>query len=143
MVTRALVAAEAYRLRGDSTAARTGFESVATLLSADRTHPDDPIAHIGRGMAVASLGRRAETLREVRWLERFEAQRQDHHDSGPAYWRARMLARVGESDAALRVIERLLAGPSLFSVHELRINPDFDPIRGDSRYQALIRKYGG
>jgi hypothetical protein len=54
-----------------------------------------------------------------------------------------MLARVGESDAALRVIERLLAGPSLFSVHELRINPDFDPIRGDSRYQALIRKYGG
>jgi TolB-like protein/DNA-binding SARP family transcriptional activator/Flp pilus assembly protein TadD len=143
MVTRALVAAEAYRLRGDSTAARTGFESVATLLSADRTHPDDPIAHIGRGMAVASLGRRAETLREVRWLEGFEAQRQDHHDSGPAYWRARMLARVGESDAALRVIERLLAGPSLFSVHELRINPDFDPIRGDSRYQALIRKYGG
>jgi hypothetical protein len=39
------------------------------------------------------------------------------------------------------VIERLLAGPSLFSVHELRLNPDFDPIRSDSRYQALVGKY--
>jgi hypothetical protein len=82
-------------------------------------------------------------LREVRWLERFEARRQDRHDSGPAYWRARMLARLGETDAALPLIERLLAGPSLFSVHELRLNPDFDLIRSDSRYPALVQKYGG
>jgi TolB-like protein/DNA-binding SARP family transcriptional activator/Flp pilus assembly protein TadD len=142
IVTRALVAAEAYRLRGDTSAARAGFESVATLLAEDRTHPDDPVAHIGRGMALASLGRRSATLREVGWLERFEAQRQDRHDSGPAYWRARILARIGETDPALSLIERLLAGPSLFSVHELRLNPDFDPLRSDPRYQALLRKYG-
>jgi tetratricopeptide (TPR) repeat protein len=138
VVTRALVAAEAYRLRGDSSATRAGFESVATLLAEDRTHPDDPIAHIGRGMALASLGRREATMREVRWLERFEGARQDRHDSGPTYWRARMLARVGETEAALTLIDRLLAGPSLFSVHELRLNPDFDLIRGDSHYQALV-----
>jgi TolB-like protein/DNA-binding SARP family transcriptional activator len=143
LVTRALVEAEAHRLRGDTARARAGFESVATLLAEDRTHADDPIAHIGRGMALASFGHRAGTLREVRWLERFEARRQDRHDSGPAYWRARMLARLGETDAALPLIERLLAGPSLFSVHELRLNPDFDLIRSDSRYPALVQKYGG
>lgn len=141
VVTRAFVAAEAYRLRGDSAAARAGFESIATLLAEDRTHPDDPVAHIGRGMSLASLGRRSGTLREVRWLERFEAARQDRHDSGPTYWRARMLARVGETDAALTLIERLLAGPSLFSVHELRLNPDFDLIRSDPRYQVLLGRY--
>ena len=65
VVTRAFVAAEAYRLRGDSAAARHGFESIATLLAEDRTHPDDPVAHIGRGMSLASLGRRSGTLREV------------------------------------------------------------------------------
>jgi hypothetical protein len=37
----------------------------------------------------------------------------------------------------------VLAGPSLFSVHELRLSPDFDLIRDNSRYQALVRRYGG
>jgi hypothetical protein len=55
------------------------------------------------------------------------------------YWRARILARLDETDEALDVIERLLAGPSLFSVHELRISPDFDSLRGNPRYQALLR----
>jgi Flp pilus assembly protein TadD len=139
VVTRALVTAEAHRLRGDTAAARAGFAAVAAMLVEDRTPPDDPVARIGRGIALASLGRRAEALREVRWLERFEAARQDRHDSGPAYWRARILARLGETEEALDVIERLLAGPSLFSVHELRISPDFDSLRGNPRYQALLR----
>ena len=54
-----------------------------------------------------------------------------------------MLARVGETDAALTEIERLLAGPSLFSVHELRLNPDFDLIRGHPRYRTLLAGYSG
>ena len=45
------------------------------------------------------------------------------------------------SEPALNLIERLLAGPSLFSVHELRLNPDFDLLRSDPRCQALLRKY--
>jgi hypothetical protein len=45
---------------------------------------------------------------------------------------------VGETDAALDLIERLLAGPSLFSVHELLINPDFDSLRRIPRYRALV-----
>lgn len=77
-------------------------------------------------------------MREVRWLERFEAGRQDRYDSGPAYWRARLLALVGETEAALDLIERLLSGPSLFSVHELRLSPDFDPLRESPRYRALV-----
>ena len=52
-----------------------------------------------------------------------------------------MLALVGETDAALDLIERMLAGPSLFSVHELRINPDFDRLRAQPRYRALLEKY--
>jgi hypothetical protein len=29
----------------------------------------------------------------------------------------------------------------LFSVHELRLNPEFDTLRHNSRYQALVGKY--
>ncbi len=43
--------------------------------------------------------------------------------------------------AALAVLERLLARPSLFSVHELRVNPDFDALRGHPRYRALLARY--
>jgi hypothetical protein len=54
-----------------------------------------------------------------------------------------MLARLGETGPALTVIGRLLAGPSLFSVHELRLSPDFDLLRTDPRYEALVRRYTG
>ena len=35
----------------------------------------------------------------------------------------------------------MLALPSLFSVHELRINPDFDPLREHPRYRELLVRY--
>ena len=41
------------------------------------------------------------------------------------------------------LIERLLLRPSLFSVHEPRLNPHFDPIRGDPRHGARVERYGG
>jgi hypothetical protein len=49
----------------------------------------------------------------------------------------RRLERLDADD----LIERLLAGPSLFSVHELRISPDFDALRREPRYRALLDRY--
>lgn len=54
---------------------------------------------------------------------------------------ARMLAGIGDVDAALDEIERLLAGPSDLSVHVLRLDPSWDLIRNDPRFQALLVKY--
>jgi hypothetical protein len=46
------------------------------------------------------------------------------------------------SSAALDEIERLLAGPSWLSVHTLRLDPRWDPIRNHPRFTALLKKYG-
>jgi hypothetical protein len=51
------------------------------------------------------------------------------------------LAQLGETGKALGEIGQLLARPGTFSVHELRLAPEFDSIRDDPRYLALLRKY--
>jgi hypothetical protein len=48
---------------------------------------------------------------------------------------------LGEADSALAAIERLLAGTSRVTVHTLRLDAAWDPIRSDARFQALLVRY--
>jgi tetratricopeptide (TPR) repeat protein len=139
----ALVAGWAHRLKGDERAMRSAFTSgLAVLDSAAKYLPDDPRVHASRGMALAGLGRRSEALREAEWLRRSEVYRRDALD-GPSYRedRARILAQVGESAAALEEVERLLAGPSWTSATMLRLDPHWDSLRDHPRFKALLVKY--
>jgi hypothetical protein len=80
-------------------------------------------------------------LREVGWLERFDDYPGNHWGGGTAYDRAVIMAKLGETSKALDEIEQVLTRPGWASVHALRLNPDFDRIRNDPRYLALLRKY--
>jgi len=144
-VTRgALDAAWAHELRGDHAAARAAFDSARVRLDSRLSElPDDWLLHAERGLALAGLGRRDEALREAGWLQRSVLYREDAFD-GPelADARARILAQAGDDEAALDEIERLLAGPSKLTVHTLRLDPVWDPIRGHPRFKALLVRYG-
>ncbi len=134
--------ARAQSLRGDTAAARLYFDSVVVLLNLkERAHPDEFRQHGLRGFALAALGRRAEALREVNWLERFDDYPANRVSRGKGLARAVILAQLGETGKALGEIEPLFTRPGTFSVHELRLAPEFDPIRDDPRYLALLRKY--
>jgi serine/threonine-protein kinase len=139
----ALYAAWAHQLRGDGVAARAAFDSARALLdSMVAVLPDDWRVHAARGLALAGLGRREEAWGEARWLQRSKIYREDALDGVlPAEDRARILAAIGDVDAALAEIERLLAGPSWLSVQVLRLDPRWDPIRSDPRFEALLVKY--
>ncbi len=138
-----LYAAWAHQLRGDHPAARAAFDSARVVLdSVIRELSDDWRVHAARGLALAGLGRRDEALLEARWLQHSVVYREDAFD-GPwlAEDRARILAQAGDAQAALDEIERLLARPSWLSVHTLRLDPRWDPIRDHPRFRALQAKY--
>lgn len=140
--SRLALAGSAYFLTGDSVAGRAAFDSAATMLdSALRVHPGDAPLHMQRGGIMAALGRRAEALREVRWLEHSDGYLNNHSCPSEPEARAAILVRLGQTDSALAAIERLLAGRSRVSVHTLRLDPLWDPIRSDPRFQALLARY--
>jgi serine/threonine-protein kinase len=140
---RALYAAWAHQMRGDEPAARAAFHSAHLLLdSVLKKKPHDWRVHAARGLALAGLRRRAEALGEARWLQQSAVYREDAFE-GPvlAEDRGRILAQAGEADAALDEIQRLLGRPSWLSVHTLRLDPRWDPIRDHPRFQALVTKH--
>jgi serine/threonine-protein kinase len=140
---RSLFAGWAHQLRRDEPAARLAFESaVASLGPVLTERPEDWRAHMARGLALAGLGRREEGLAEARWLEQSAVYRNDRlFGEWMAEHRAMALARLGETEEALDEIQRLLMEPSWVSVHTLRLDPRWDPIRDHPRFKALLAKY--
>jgi serine/threonine-protein kinase len=138
-----LYAAWAHQLRGDRSAARIAFDAARIFLDSVITQlPDDYRVHAARGLALAGLGRRDEALREARWLQQSVVYREDAYEGTLlAENRAHILAQVGEAEAALDEIERLLAVPSNLGFHTLRLDPRWDPIRDHPRFKALLVKY--
>ncbi len=139
----ALYSAWAHRMNGDKAAARKAFELSRMLLdSVMKELPDDWRMHAARGLTLAGLGRRDEALREAHWLQQSEVYRGDFYTGGwLAEDRARILAQAGDTEGALDEIERLLAEPSPVSVHTLRLDPLWDPLRDHPRFKALLTKY--
>ena len=139
----ALYTAWARRLRGEQAAARAAFEVARVRLAAAiGERPDDWTLHAYHGLALTGLGRRDEALGEARWLQQSTIYREDAFGGLPlAEWRAKILAQTGDAEAALDEIQRLLAGPSGLSVHTLRLDPRWDPIREHPRFKALLAKY--
>ena len=137
-----LFAAWAHSLRGDRPAARAAFElSRAILDSVAKRLPNDWRVHAALGLTLAGLGRRDDALREALWLEQSEVRRGDAFDGRIVdAVRAQILAQAGENLGALDEIERLLEGPSFVTVHTLRLDPLWDPLRSNPRFHALMAK---
>jgi hypothetical protein len=56
---------------------------------------------------------------------------------------AQVHAILGDNDRAIEILDGLLSRPSAITVQVLNVNPIWDPLRGDPRFQALLTKYSG
>ena len=46
--------------------------------------------------------------------------------------------RLDDRDGAIAAVERLLNEPSEMTAERLRLEPDFDALRGDPRFERLL-----
>src|SRR6476620_5692277 len=131
-------------LQGDKTKAQAEFEH-ARLISEKlvREAPEDSARHAQYGLILAALGQKQEAIAEGKRAVELLPESQDALD-GPRATAdlAQIYAWTGEFDEAFRLLDHLFAVPSNLTVPMLKLDPAWDPLRQDPRYQALIDKYG-
>ncbi len=134
---------------GNPTAARPHYSSMAALLEASiKTNPAeaaDHFAHGKLGWVYARLGRTREALEQGQLGLTLHPADQDVPNATSALWQmAQIQAQVGQVAEAVASLDRMLAMPAgdFVSVPSLKLDPTWDPIRHDPRFQALLKKYG-
>jgi TolB-like protein/tetratricopeptide (TPR) repeat protein len=140
---KALVQATIHRLQGDKAKSQTEFEQ-AHIISERllREAPDNPERHAQHGVILAALGRKQEAIAEGKHAVELLPESKDAF-AGPQVTTtlAQIYVSTGETDEALRLIDHLLTVPNGLTVPVLKLDPAWDPLREDPRFQALIDKY--
>src|SRR5213595_3585380 len=132
-----------YRCQGDNEKARIAYEharAVAERLV--REAPQDSARHGQLGVVLAALGQKEEAINEGKRAVELLPESQDAFDGpqGTASL-AQIYAWTGEFDEAFRLLDHLLDIPNGLTVPMLKLEPMWDPLRKDPRFQALIDKY--
>ena len=128
----------------DEAAARTAFRKAQTILEAQlKQSPDDARGHALSAKVLACMGEREAALLEAQRAMELLPERKD------AFGGQEITAAVAEVDAilsnnahAIQILEGLLNRPSWVAVEGLKVDPVWDPLRNDPRFQALLSKYG-
>jgi eukaryotic-like serine/threonine-protein kinase len=138
--TWALVQAQASHLAGDAAAARGfGERAVAAMAEQIKAAPNDAQLHSLNGWALAFAGRKEEAIAEGR---KAVAARPAERDgiNGPYFVHvlARIYTLAGEQEKAIETLEALLKMRYWVSPGWLSVEPNFDPLRQNPRFQKLV-----
>lgn len=139
-----LIAGFIYLAMNDKAQARVACESARQVLEKEIARsPRDPRVRTALGMALACLGRKEEAVREARLAVDISPVSSDAV-SGPDFLEnlAAVYAMVGDSDAAIDLLDKLLAMPGGASVTFLKLDPVWAPLWKLPRFQKLMEKYG-
>jgi len=152
--SRPMRLALAYRLSGNADAAREWADSAVVLAAAALEARPDPIprdrfgvaaiAHADLGLGLALRGGPGDADEAVRHAE--EAARlfnyeMDATDSNIVDWYlVRIFVLTDRPDGAIEMLEEMASRPSFLGLGDLNLDPLYDGIRDDPRFQALSRR---
>ncbi len=130
----AIKLAQGYALKGDPAKMRN-FAQQARTASEERLreHPNRHSSHAILGLALAYLGRKEDAIREAERAVALAPQ-----DAYNRHQLARVYILVGEPEKAIDQLEPLLKIPYVLSPGWLKIDPNFDPLRGNPRFEKLV-----
>jgi serine/threonine-protein kinase len=135
-----LALAGAYAVRGDKARARAYADSARIALEGQlHETPGDAGLHVYYGTALAYLGHKQEAIDEGRKGVAIQPVSKD--EANGTYLQhqlAWIYILVGEYDKALDQLEPLLRIPYYLSPGWLRVDPTFDPLRNNPRFQKLV-----
>jgi tetratricopeptide (TPR) repeat protein len=135
-----LVLAQTLWLHGEQgLAGRYADSARAALIDHVREAPDDDQQHLLLGLSLAYLGRKREAVREgLRGLALAPVAKNALYGPYNQHLLARIYLLVGEPGKALDNLEELLKLPYFLSAAWLKIDPTFEQLRGDPRFERLV-----
>jgi TolB-like protein/Flp pilus assembly protein TadD len=144
-ISKEFLAATVYAAMKDETRARENF--AAARIKAEKAvqeSPEDGPRHALLGLIDAGLGRCDEAKAEARRAVDLLPESRDAFD-GPilVMSRARIHMMCGDLDTAFALLERSLQTPAGITAQELRLDPIWDPLRADPRFEKMLTQFGG
>ena len=132
----------AARVSGDNDAAMNAFAAAREEMEAVlQKQPDYAEALSALGIIDAALGRKEEAIAEGRRaIELLPVTKDVMTGSELLRNMALIYAWTGEKDLALDQIAAALKGPGHITFGQLRLNPWWDPIRDDPRFEKLVEE---
>ncbi len=136
-----IVMSEVWNLKGNR-AKSLAYGDSARIEGAQRVQgTDDPYLHSLYAIALSYSGRHAEAIKE---LEPALAKQNSSNDAYSGAYNenlaARIYLRAGKPEKALDILERLLKIPYHLSPGWLRIDPEWQSLRGNPRFERLIAR---
>ena len=109
-------------------------ETIAEYQESIRLNGDDPVIQIYLGLAYEMAGKHEKAQAILKQLETSESY------ISPAYL-AILYAELGDKESAFGSLEKAYAVHDL-QLQYLKVEPGFDSLRGDPRFQDLLRRVG-
>ncbi len=138
-----LLRGEVQMLAGRREIAQRSFEAARLELEARVAEvPDDARVHSALAIAYAALGRRTEAVREAdRGSELMPTSKDAYTALRRLEDRAMVYTMVGQADDAIAQLDDLLRRSGEMTAHVLRLDPRWDPLRSNQRFQMLLTRY--
>ncbi|MFC1595545.1 protein kinase [Gemmatimonadota bacterium] len=133
--------AEEHAQRGETELQRIYGDSALAVLEGLQNNPER-FPHRIMSLALANAGRSEEAIQEALFAVAATPISRDAR-SGPGMVEtlARVYLLVGEYESAVEQLEKYCSVPTEVGLLMLRHNPIWDPLRDNTRFQALLEKY--